>query len=182
MQVVLIEDNVLDAILMRELLAELNFSGLVLHHCKTLGEGIRHVQAVQADACLLDLGLPDSMGLATFLTLHEACPDVAVVVLTGMDTPGEIALQALQLGAQDFLPKAQLSASVLGRALLYAIERSRLSLELVRRRFLPELRELLTDVDAYLSRCEGDAADAAGLQARVRAALQSADRQAMRLR
>ncbi len=76
------------------------------------------------DVVLLDLGLPDSQGLDTLRALRAAHQAASVVVLTG-STEAELGVRALSLGAQDFLPKDELSAPMILRTLRYAIERHR---------------------------------------------------------
>ena len=56
------------------------------------------------DVALLDLSLPDSCGLDTFRTLAIQAPLLPVVVLSGNDDEGT-AIEAVRLGAQDYLPK-----------------------------------------------------------------------------
>ncbi|MCC5640309.1 response regulator [Nostoc sp. CHAB 5844] len=74
------------------------------------------------DVVLLDLGLPDSVGLDTLKEYRAAVPDIPVVVLTGVDDE-ELAMQALAEGAQDYLVKDQITIQRLVRAIRYAIER-----------------------------------------------------------
>jgi diguanylate cyclase (GGDEF)-like protein len=74
------------------------------------------------DIILLDLGLPDAQGLEAIRRAHAAAPGVPLVVLTGLDDES-LAVQALQLGAQDYLIKGQIETRGLLRALRYAVER-----------------------------------------------------------
>ncbi|MFN6518819.1 MAG: ATP-binding protein [Nostoc sp. CreGUA01] len=75
------------------------------------------------DLVLLDLSLPDSIGLDTLKEFRAAVPYIPVVVLTGIDDE-DLALQALAEGAQDYLVKGQITIQRLIRAIRYAIERS----------------------------------------------------------
>jgi serine phosphatase RsbU (regulator of sigma subunit) len=76
-------------------------------------------------ACaLLDLGLPDTIGLDAVRRLRDSAPAIAVVVLTGRDDE-QLGIEALGAGAQDYLVKGQVEPEVLARALRYAIERRR---------------------------------------------------------
>ncbi|MBE8967609.1 hybrid sensor histidine kinase/response regulator [Nostocales cyanobacterium LEGE 12452] len=75
------------------------------------------------DLVLLDLSLPDSIGLNTLKEFRAAVPDIPVVVLTGVDDE-DLALQALAEGAQDYLVKDKITIQRLVRAIRYAIERS----------------------------------------------------------
>ena len=59
------------------------------------------------DLVLLDLSLPDSEGLETFLRMqNRAPPDLPIVVLTGMDDEA-LAVETVQRGAQDYLVKGR---------------------------------------------------------------------------
>lgn len=81
---------------------------------------------VDADCALLDLGLPDAMGLSALERLRTRIPDVPVVVLTG-HTDEATGPQALAAGAQDFLVKGQVDGRGLERSLRYAVERGRVT-------------------------------------------------------
>jgi DNA-binding NarL/FixJ family response regulator len=67
------------------------------------------------DLVLLDLHLPDQDGLKVLATVAERHPAVAVVILSG-DTDQAVIHQALALGAQGFIPKAE-TREVLSSAL-----------------------------------------------------------------
>lgn len=83
------------------------------------------------DIILLDLGLPDAMGLEGVTTLARHAPLTPIVVLTGQDDE-EVALNALESGAQDYLVKGEASAELLARSIRYSLERKRAECELTR--------------------------------------------------
>ncbi len=124
-QVLLVEDNPGDARLI-ELFLQQAPAGFDLTWVQSLAAGLRHLVASResVDAVLLDLGLPDSVGFATFASLRSAAPDVAIVVLTGRDDE-ELAAAAMRAGAQDYLVKGGVEAELLRRSIEYAIERKR---------------------------------------------------------
>ena len=93
--------------------------------------GGRTGTATGADLALLDLGLPDNRGVDGIVILAERFPALPVVVLTGSDDH-DLGFSAVGAGAQDFLSKDQVTASVLLRSINYAIERQRLKSELQR--------------------------------------------------
>jgi two-component system, cell cycle sensor histidine kinase and response regulator CckA len=91
---------------------------------------LEQIRQTRPDAVVLDLNLPDSEGLATLRAVLAAAPQMPIVVLTGV-ADVEVARQALQLGAQDWLLKGHLDADVVQRAIRYAIERKQLTDRLV---------------------------------------------------
>jgi diguanylate cyclase (GGDEF)-like protein len=118
----LIEDNLGDARLLREMLNEQNSFNTNLTQLETMTAAETHLAKQPVDIILLDLGLPDAQGLEAIRRAHAAAPGTALVVLTGLDDES-LAVQALQLGAQDYLIKGQIETRGLLRALRYAIER-----------------------------------------------------------
>jgi PAS domain S-box-containing protein len=76
------------------------------------------------DIILLDLSLPDSQGIDSFLKLRDRSANIPIVVLTGLNDE-TLALLAMQQGAQDYLIKGQVDRNLLLRSIRYAIERER---------------------------------------------------------
>ena len=117
-----IEDNLGDARLLREMINEQGAHRTRLVHCESIGEAETYLAANAVDIILLDLGLADVQGLAAVHRAHSAAPAVPLVVLTGMDDE-ILAATALKQGAQDYLIKGQIESRGLLRALRYAVER-----------------------------------------------------------
>jgi PAS domain S-box-containing protein len=91
----------------------------------SLAEGLKYLNSRSFDLVLLDLGLPDSFGLETFDRVHSACPDISVVMVTGLEDL-KISVEAIQKGASDYLVKgADSLTDILVRTILYALERKR---------------------------------------------------------
>jgi diguanylate cyclase (GGDEF)-like protein len=118
----LVEDNLGDARLLREMLNGQNSLNIQSKQLETMTAAEAHLAKHAVDIILLDLGLPDAQGLEAIRRAHAAAPGVPLVVLTGLDDES-LAVQALQLGAQDYLIKGQIETRGLLRALRYAIER-----------------------------------------------------------
>ena len=123
-KVLLIEDNPGDARLLQELLTEVSFIQFEFHQADRLRQGIELVKTQSFDVILLDLSLPDSQELATFIALHQQAPGIPIVVITGLDDE-TLALRAVHEGAQDYLLKGQVTTELLVRSIRYAIERHR---------------------------------------------------------
>src|ERR1700682_4653030 len=120
-KLLLIEDNLGDARLLREMFKEQGSHNTDVTHVTSMGAAEAHLSANVVDIILLDLGLPDAQGLEAVRRAHAAAPRVPLVVLTILDDES-LAVRALQEGAQDYLIKGQIESGLL-RALRYAIER-----------------------------------------------------------
>jgi serine phosphatase RsbU (regulator of sigma subunit) len=120
--VVLVEDDAGDAFLVAEMLTDVA-PDVTLTSFRTLQAALDDWPS-DAECALLDLGLPDAVGLTALEKLLGHVPDVPVVVLTGRIDDG-IGPEALAAGAQDFLVKGQVDGPGLERSLRYAIERGR---------------------------------------------------------
>ncbi len=116
------EDDDGDALLVEELLA-VTGAAVDIERAETLAEARRATDS-GVDCVLLDLDLPDAHGLTALLRLKDAQPDVAVLVLTGLDDEGR-GTEAVAAGAQDYLVKGHIDGAGLLRAVRYAVERRR---------------------------------------------------------
>jgi signal transduction histidine kinase len=128
LSVLLIEDNPGDAKLITHHLRRGSFPDVperqAITHVESLDAALEAVEETTFDLILLDLGLPECTGLETLEEFLPVVTDVPVVVLTGLDDK-ETAVKAIQKGAQDYLPKEELSPDVLLRSIRYAIERKK---------------------------------------------------------
>jgi diguanylate cyclase (GGDEF)-like protein len=127
--VLLIEDNPGDARLIREMIAEDPDVPFDLHFSQRLAQGLDFLANEKPDLVLLDLSLPDSLGLETFGKVFDHSPDIPIIVLTGTDDRN-IALSAVKNGAQDYLVKGKLDRELLVRAMQYSIERKRYQVQI----------------------------------------------------
>ncbi|HEY3901985.1 MAG TPA: response regulator [Chthoniobacter sp.] len=129
--VLLIEDSEDHVQFLRQLLANPEGSHFELQAANGLADGIARVKEGGIQLILLDLTLPDSDGLETFIRVIEAAPDIPLVVLSGI-TDVALAVETVQLGAQDYLVKGHVDNHLLVRSMQYAIERKRAQLQLKR--------------------------------------------------
>lgn len=120
-KLLLIEDNLGDARLLREMFKDQGSHNTEVTHVVSMAAAERHLSEHAVDIILLDLCLPDVDGLDAVRRAHAAAPRVPLVVLTILDDES-MAVRALQEGAQDYLIKGQIESGLL-RALRYAIER-----------------------------------------------------------
>ena len=129
-KVLLIEDNPGDARLVQEMLSEASTQAFELERADRLAAGLERLTAGGVDVVLLDLALPDGFGLENFKKINASAPHIPIVLMTGSVQDTEVAKQAVQYGAQDYLIKGQVTGAILVRALVYAVERKRVGEEL----------------------------------------------------
>ena len=139
--VLLVEDNPGDARLFREALKDAYASKFDLVHCTTLAQALDLLGSTKPDVIVVDLGLPDGLGIEVVKRTHSRAPAVPLVVLTSR-ADDALGLQALHEGAQDYLVKGELDPRLLSRALRYAMERQRMRLALQSESLLDELTKL----------------------------------------
>jgi PAS domain S-box-containing protein len=123
-RVLLIEDNPALLRMIADMLGQSSGAVFFVELASRLTDGMERLSDGGIDVVLLDLTLPDSKGLDTFLQCYNRNPDVPVVVLTALEDE-DLALTAIRSGAQDYLIKGEIHARALIRSIRYAIERKR---------------------------------------------------------
>ncbi len=141
LNILLVEDNPGDIRLLQEILREVTTTRCQITPAMTLAAAKAQLSIIPTaisnqdvsapatrnthfDVILLDLSLPDSQGLGSFLNLRDRDPNIPIIVLTGLDDEN-LAISAMQQGAQDYLVKGQVDSNLLLRSIRYAIERER---------------------------------------------------------
>ncbi|ATC65502.1 hypothetical protein CMV30_16975 [Nibricoccus aquaticus] len=124
-KVLLVEDMLMIAKITEQMLKKSPSNRYAATHRARLAEAVTTLKTEEFDVILLDLNLPDSRELDTLARIIEVAPDVPIIVLTANNSD-EVGLQAVKIGAQDFLLKGDFNYLTLDRAIVYAIERHRL--------------------------------------------------------
>ena len=122
--VLIIEDNPADAYLIQTLLNESLFQKFHIKHSSNLYNALEYISTENFDVILLDLHLPDTIGLEALEKINKLNSSMPIVVLTGLDK--NLGIQVLKLGAQDYLTKNEINSELLIRTIKYAIERKKL--------------------------------------------------------
>jgi DNA-binding response OmpR family regulator len=128
-RILIVEDDPDDAHLVAGLLAAEERPGFNVCLRTTLAAALVEMDNASPDAVLLDLSLPDSEGFEGLREIGLRHRRVPVVVLTGLSDAGA-GIEALGLGAEDYLLKAGLDRNLLVRALRYAQERKSLQCQI----------------------------------------------------
>ncbi len=128
---------------------------VIVIHAKTLESGLALLKKERVDVMLLDLSLSSMNGMDALRSVHASHPGLPVVVLAALDDE-DLALKAVQKGAQDYLIKGQSDGRSFVRSMRYAIERTRIRQELIhisniKSRFLANVsHELRTPLNAVI--------------------------------
>ena len=121
-KVLLVEEDAEEARSIREMLDEEGSAPFEVLHAGRLSEASKSLGNGNFDVVLLSVSLPDSSGLGAVSKVHNAAPDVPLVVLCD-PADEEFALDAVRNGAQEHLIRGQGDANLLKRSIRYAIER-----------------------------------------------------------
>ena len=122
-KVLLVEDSPSDAELIKHELGEDQGYRFEVIWVSRVDKAIAELERQQFDVALLDLTLPDSDGLATFTRIRATCPQqLPIIILTGTGNE-QIGIEAISLGAQDYLVKGSADSKSIARAIRYSIER-----------------------------------------------------------
>lgn len=121
-RILLVEDSKSDAILIGKVIEKVLAGECVVAHVDTLDAALKVTKDNHYDVVLLDLSLPDTHGFDGLLAVQNRAPKLPVVILTAY-ADEELALKAVEHGAQDYLFKDKLTGGALWRAIQYAIQR-----------------------------------------------------------
>ena len=139
--VLLVEDSLIDAQLIRRLLRRVTSSYYRVTHVRTLNDAVLSAEDLVPDVILADLNLPDSRGTQTVASLQTSYPDIPLVIVSAWEDEA-ISLRSVKAGAQDYLVKGHIDGANLHRVIRYAVERKRTELELVRLAHFDQLTSL----------------------------------------
>ncbi|WP_426548361.1 EAL domain-containing protein [Dapis sp. BLCC M126] len=122
-KVLLIEDNEDDYILINDLLSDLGKPKIFVDWENTYGAGLIAIEKSQHDVYLVDYWLGEKNGLELLQkAIHRGC-QTPIILLTDQDDR-ELDVNAISLGAADYLHKSEIKGDTLERVIRYAIERN----------------------------------------------------------
>ena len=124
LNILLVEDSLGDAILVRKALQKNRARDCQVTHASSLAEGLKALNEHSFDVVLLDLSLPDSSGFEGLLNLQNLAPKTPIIILTAYADEA-VALQSVLSGAQDYIFKDKLESAAIDRSVNFAIQRKR---------------------------------------------------------
>lgn len=141
--VLLIEDDEEDYILLQKVLAKVSSTRYRVRWEQGFEPGLAHMLREDHDICLVDYRLGANSGIELLKAARRQGYNLPIIVLTGAGG-GDIDIQALQAGADDYITKDMVQGELLHRLIRYAIERRKAEQErerLVREQMLRDERE-----------------------------------------
>ena len=134
LKILCVEDNDGDFGLIREYLKRATYpTAIQLHRAASVAEARQLFASGGSPApyaiVLLDLSLPDAQGAETYYSVRAFAPQTAVAILSG-NNDQDLALQLVQSGAQDYVPKDALTPDLLMRCITYAMKRQQYRVEM----------------------------------------------------
>jgi diguanylate cyclase (GGDEF)-like protein/PAS domain S-box-containing protein len=124
--ILLLQDSARQAATVLELLAQSSDGPFVLEWLRSCAAGLERLNdqtKITIAAVLVDLSLPDGQGIETFERIFEASPHIPILVLCEPRRE-EVAKQAVQGGAQDYILDNRLDSHSLSKALRNMVERA----------------------------------------------------------
>ncbi len=102
-RILLVDDHALIRSGLRMLL-EAHPDLAIVGECETGGEAIQHAQELRPDVVLMDITLPDMLGIDATRAIKKRLPEVKVLALT-MHESDEYFFEMLNAGASGYVPK-----------------------------------------------------------------------------
>ncbi len=124
LRILLIENDLEFIRSVNEMLGQVRGTTFVVEACAQFETGLARLKEGGWDLALIDLLLPDGAGLANIERAQAEALEVPIIVLGSVDDEA-VAIEAVHVGAQDYLVKSQLNAQFLARTIRYSIERQR---------------------------------------------------------
>lgn len=142
-----------DAIVRQNMAAYLEDSGYEVVDAADGTTGLSLFHEIHPEIVLCDLMMPDMGGLEVLKEIRDSDPDTPVVVISGVGVMDDV-VEALRLGASDYLIKPIVDMEVLEHAVRQGLEHSDLIVE--NRRYREELEEKNAELSRNLRIIERD--------------------------
>jgi|ADGO01.1.fsa_nt_gi PAS domain S-box len=125
LNILVVEDNPSDYFLFEEYLRLSRLPTGEIARATRLDEAISMLRITEPDLIFLDLTLPDSEGINSFIRINELAQHISIIVLSGLSDT-QVALNTIVLGAQDYLVKGEFDEKLLAKSIQYSIERKKI--------------------------------------------------------
>lgn len=124
LSILIVEDNPSDSFLIEEMLSSSALTIKNIYTAERLADALTLLKEHPISLVLLDLSLPDSIGVSSLAKLRELAQKTPIIILTGYND-SDMAFEALKHGAQDYLVKGEFNCGFLVKSIQYSIERKK---------------------------------------------------------
>jgi len=124
LNILIIEDDCEDLAFLKQLIYDTSLQIETIRHASLLSAANEIIANENINLIFLDLLLPDSSGINSFLNMNRKAEKIPIIILSGL-TDKQVANDVVVNGAQDYLIKGEFDHKVLSRAIRYSIERKR---------------------------------------------------------
>lgn len=128
LNILIVEDNKVSAKILEKMLLSSQYPFLT-EKADTLSIALQNLQNNNIDLVLLDLNLPDSNGLETIQKVYQAFENIPIIAITG-EYAQNLGLDAISIGAQDYLIKGEYNIHLLAKSIYSAIEKKKFEISL----------------------------------------------------
>ncbi|MBS9998981.1 EAL domain-containing protein [Vibrio alginolyticus] len=123
MKVLIIDDDTIDRLAIKKTLRSTDLPISIIEEAQTAHEGLDKALKQSFDMILLDYQLPPSTGMEVLIALKSNSDFSTSIVMLSHSNDEELALKCIEMGAQDFVMKNEISSIRLRRAIIIATER-----------------------------------------------------------
>ncbi|GAJ73339.1 sensory box/GGDEF domain protein [Vibrio sp. JCM 18904] len=123
MKVLIIDDDTIDRLAIKKTLRSTDLPISIIEEAQTAHEGLDKALKQSFDVILLDYQLPPSTGMEVLIALKSNSDFSTSIVMLSHSNDEELALKCIEMGAQDFVMKNEISSIRLRRAIIIATER-----------------------------------------------------------
>jgi signal transduction histidine kinase len=123
-KILLVEDDEDDYVIIRDLLSEIEENEFKLDWVYTYQEAMKKAASNQHDVCLMDYRLGEQDGIKLTQDFLLSGFQAPIILLTGLGVHN-VDIQAMRVGAYDYLEKTNLTPRLLERSIRYAINHSK---------------------------------------------------------
>ena len=142
-----------DAIVRESIVAYLEDSDFQIVQAENGEQGLKAFEDEQPNLILCDLRMPRMDGLAVLRRIREISPDTPFIVVSGAGVMADV-VEALRLGASDYIIKPIVDLEVLEYAINRALENAELALQ--NRRYRESLEEAIQSLKESLDVLRSD--------------------------
>src|SRR5687767_8822632 len=114
-EILLIDDDEDDYFFLKDLFSDITRTKYNVTWKSSYADGLEALGKQQFDACLLDYRLGEHNGIELLKEVHKLNYICPIIVLTGYGD-FDLDVQAMQMGAAEYLVKSQLTAPLLERS------------------------------------------------------------------